>query len=73
MYYVSNDCRPTIGLIAYLVMIKIVNYVISNKSTTNMADKKISQKHLIAALATDFKVSKEDVQNGRPSCSEHSL
>ena len=63
MYYVSNDCRPTIGLIAYLVMIKIVNYVTSNKSTTNMADKKISQKHLIAALATDFRISKEDVQN----------
>ena len=28
-----------------------------------MADKKISQKHLIAALATDFKVSNGDVQN----------
>ena len=28
-----------------------------------MADKKISQKHLIAALATDCKVSKKDVQN----------
>ena len=28
-----------------------------------MADKKISQKHLTVALASDFKVSKEDIQN----------
>ena len=28
-----------------------------------MADKKIRENHLIAALATDFKVSKEDIQN----------
>ena len=28
-----------------------------------MADNKLSQKHLIAALANDFKVSKKDVQN----------
>ena len=28
-----------------------------------MADNKLSQKHLIAALATDFRISKEDVQN----------